>query len=77
MTLHKKHDYLLFTAILILLIAALGAAALHHSGTAAAGNAVYNPCQELYAHYMNNNCNIYPSQNVCIKIMHEKERRFC
>lgn len=74
----QKHDYLLFTAFLILVIAAFGAIALHYGGaTAAAGKAVYHPCQELYEQYLSNNCGIYPSQNVCIKIMQEKERRFC
>lgn len=75
---HPRHDYLLFTAVLILLLAAFGAFALHYGGaTAAAGKAVYHPCQELYVQYLNNNCNTLPGQNICISIMQEKERRFC
>lgn len=74
----QAHDYLIWIAICILLIAALGAFALHYGGTtAAAGNAVYHPCQELYQEYYRHNCNWLPEQYECQKIMIEMQRRGC
>ena len=75
---HPKHDYLLFTAVIILVLAAAGAVALHYGGvTGATGKVTYHPCQELYVQYLNNNCNMLPGQNICISIIQEKQRKFC
>ena len=41
---HPKHDYLLFTAVLILLLAAFGAVALHYGGATASGLKIDYAC---------------------------------
>lgn len=73
-----KHDYLLFMAVLIIVIAAVGAVALHYSGTTgAAGKVVYHPCQQLYQDYHKYNCNWLPEQPVCAGLRVEMESRGC
>ncbi len=73
-----KHDYLFVMAILVLVIAALGAVALHYGGaTGAVGNTIYHPCQELYQDYQKYNCNWLPEQPVCAGFRVEMERRGC
>ncbi|MBW3004613.1 hypothetical protein KY310_02180 [Candidatus Woesearchaeota archaeon] len=75
---HPKHDYLLFMAVLILVIAAMGAVALHYGGaTAAAGKVTYHPCQQLYQDYQKYNCNWRPEQPVCAGLRVELESRNC
>jgi len=75
---HQKHDYLLVMTILVLIIAALGAVALHYGGaTGAVGNSIYTPCQKLFTDYQRNNCNWLPEQPVCAGLRVEMERRNC
>jgi hypothetical protein len=78
MTPHPKHDYLLFMAVFILIIAAVGAVALHYGGaTAAAGKAVYHSCYELQQDYKKYNCYWLPEQPVCAGLRVEMESRGC
>ncbi|MBW3002194.1 hypothetical protein KY338_03485 [Candidatus Woesearchaeota archaeon] len=76
---HPKHDYLLFMTVLIIVIAAVGAVALHYSGTtaAASGKAVYYSCQQLHNDYQKYNCNWRPEQPICAGLRVEMESRSC
>jgi hypothetical protein len=77
MIFHPKHDYLLIIAVFILVLAALGAIALHLGGVGPTGEVIYHPCQGLYLDYLENNCDYVPNQLVCIRILEEKDIRRC
>ena len=74
---HPKHDYLLFMAILILVLAAAGAVALHIGGVAPTGKEIYHPCQELYIKYLNNHCDWHPENLACVLIVEDMDRWHC